>query len=105
MRAFTNTRKGLAIIAGYFLISAIGGVLFHYSIKQVGGIDKIPGAFILLFGPIAALGQGHLIFVYLFATLVTLPTLIMATRAPRFWSSISLWVGIAVWLAVGFWML
>jgi hypothetical protein len=97
--------KVLIVLSSYFAFSLVGGIFFYSFIKEVGGVDRLPTVLIVFFGPIVALGQGEVLLIYLVATLVAVPCLILAVRAPRFWVSKSLWAAIVVWLAIGVWML
>jgi hypothetical protein len=85
---------------GYILITVALYAVFYYYLLSVGGLGKVSKGMMWAFGPAIALGSGHGLELYLLASILVLPLLIVATRAPRAKALFFALAGLA-WVSIG----
>ncbi len=93
-----------SIAAAYFLATGIGIYLFNGYIVEKNGIENIPKALYVPFGPLIAAANGHGVEIYIATTFVVLPSLILAASPKVSNRWIGSVVAVVVWCWVGYWM-
>jgi hypothetical protein len=92
------------VVSTYFVLSFCGAWWLDHYMGPNGDSAHVPHYLYLVFGPLISLVYGDAIFIYIAATAIVVPLLLLAVQSGPYLRLIWFLSAVSFWVAIGHWM-
>ena len=97
----TQSKIAVRVVIVYVMVSVVGALALASYVDELGGFTAVPRWVLILFGPLLALTNVHLLPAYCLITLLCLPLLIAAATSSGNKRRILIAAALLSWMIVG----